>query len=212
MKKALAEGIGTFALVFFGTGAIIVNDEFDGIITHGGIAIAFGAVVAIMIYTFGTLSGAHINPAVTLAFSLTDRFDSKSTLSYLLAQFGGAILASLTLYLLFPLHDTLGATQPKMAIGQVFLLEAILTFFLMLVIVFVSQNKSVSAFTGLAVGLTVMLEAWIAGPLTGASMNPARSLGPALIAGEWNALWLYLLAPILGAVLAVYVWKFLREK
>ena len=212
MKKYIAELIGTYALVFCGTGAIVINHVTEGAVTHVGIAITFGLIVTAMIYSFGNVSGAHINPAVTLAFSLTDRFDKKLVLPYVVAQIIGAILASATLRFLFLECDTLGETLPYGSWHQTFILEIILSYFLMLVILFVGQNKSIKQFTGMAVGAVVLLEAMFAGPITGASMNPARSIGPAIISGQISELWIYILAPVLGMVLASFTWKALKDK
>lgn len=211
MKKYLAELIGTFALVFCGTGAIVINDVTSGGVSHVGIAITFGLIVAVMIYAFGSISGAHINPAVSIAFSLTDRFENKRLLGYIIAQLLGAFLASGILQILFKEHEHLGATIPFGDWQQSFILEIILTYFLMLVILFVSQNKSVQQFTGMAVGATVLLEAMFAGPITGASMNPARSIAPAIVSGNITELWIYIVAPIVGAILASLTWKFMKE-
>jgi len=211
MKKYIAEGIGTFALVFCGTGAVIINTITAGSVSHVGIAMTFGLIVSAMIYTFGPISGAHINPVVTLGFAITDRFEKKDTFPYLVAQLVGAIAASLILKFLFPDSTTLGETLPAGSLQQSFILEIILTYFLMLVILFVSQNKSVTQFTGFVVGATVLLEALFAGPITGASMNPARSIGPALVAGNLTALWVYIFAPIIGALLASFTWKGMQE-
>ena len=206
MKKYLAELIGTFALVFCGTGAIIINDISNGTVTHVGIAITFGLIVTVMIYAFGSISGAHINPAVSLAFAITDRFQKKDTLPYIFAQLLGAFLASAILCYLFQEHDTLGTTLPSNDWQQSFILEMIMTYFLMLVIIFVSQNKEVSQFTGLAVGATVLLEAMFGGPISGASMNPARSIAPAVVSGQLSYLWVYIAAPVIGALLASATW------
>ena len=211
IKKYLAELLGTYALVFFGTGAIVVNDLSNGNITHLGVALAFGLVVTIMIYAFGKTSGAHINPAVTIAFAFTDRFERKYLVPYIVAQLIGALLASITLKLLFVEHEYLGTTLPAGSWQQSFILEIILTYFLMLVILFVSQNKAVTQFTALAVGAIVGLEALFAGPITGASMNPARSIAPAIVSGNLPHLWLYIAAPIIGAVLASFTWRFFKE-
>lgn len=212
MRKYVAELIGTFALVFCGTGAIIINDVSGGAISHVGIAMTFGLIVTVMIYAFGSISGAHINPAVSIAFSVTDRFKTKNLLGYIVAQLLGALFASGILRLLFLEHDTLGATLPAGAWQQSFVLEVILTYLLMLVILLVSQNKAVTQFTGLAVGATVLLEAMFAGPITGASMNPARSIAPAMLSGQIDTLWIYIVAPILGALLASLTWKFMQEE
>ncbi len=211
-KKNLAEFIGTFALVFCGTGAIVINDVTSGAVSHVGIAATFGAIVTAMIYAFGSISGAHINPAVTIAFSFTDRFDKKYLIGYIIAQLLGALLASGVLRFLFMEHSNLGATMPFDSWHQTFILEIILTYFLMIVILFVSNDKSVQQFTGLAVGATVLLEAMFAGPISGASMNPARSIAPALVSGNLSDLWIYILAPIIGAVLGSLTWKVFRSE
>ncbi len=212
MKKYLAELIGTFALVFCGTGACVINDVSGGAVSHVGIAITFGLIVMAMIYSFGSISGAHINPAVSIAFSFTDRFEKKNLFGYIIAQLIGAFLASGILRFLFIDHPHLGATLPFGSWQQSFILEIILTYFLMLVILFVSQNKAVTQFTGFAVGATVMLEAMFAGPITGASMNPARSIAPAIVSGNISDLWIYILAPIIGAILASFTWRFMKEE
>ena len=211
MKRYLAELIGTYALVFCGTGAIVINDVSGGTVTHLGVAITFGLVVMVMIYAFQRISGAHINPAVTIAFAITDRFNRKDLIPYIIAQLIGAFLASGTLRYLFQAHASLGATFPAGTWHQTFVLEIILTYFLMLVILFVSQNKETRPFTGLAVGATVLLEALFAGPITGASMNPARSIAPAIVSGNVAELWIYILAPILGALLASLTWRFMAD-
>lgn len=211
MKKYIAELIGTFALVFCGTGAIVINDVTSGGVSHVGVAMTFGLIVTVMIYAFGNISGAHINPAVTIAFCLTDRFDRKKLVPYLAAQLAGALLASGVLRILFLEHDHLGSTIPLGSWHQSFILEIILTYFLMLVILFVSQNKATSQFTALAVGATVMLEAMFAGPITGASMNPARSIAPAIVSGYTADLWIYIAAPIIGAILASFTWSFMKS-
>ncbi len=211
MKKYLAELIGTFALVFCGTGAIVIDDVSSGAVTNVGIGITFGFIVMAMIYTFGRISGAHINPAVSIAFAFTDRFNRRNLMGYLIGQCTGALLASVILALLFPNHDSFGSTRSSGSWIQTFVLELILTYILMLVILFVSQNKKIEAFTGLAVGATVGVEAIFAGPITGASMNPARSLGPAVVSMEFSDLWMYVLAPILGAIMASVTWWYFKD-
>lgn len=211
MRKFIAEFLGTFALVFCGTGAIVINDVSSGSVTHAGIAITFGFIVTAMIYTFGHISGAHLNPAVSLAFATTDRFDRKLTIIYIVAQLLGAMSASLLLYWLFPNHHDLGSTLPQIAILKVFVIELLLTYFLMLSILFVSQNAKISHLTGFVVGQVVLLEAMFAGLITGASMNPARSIAPALVSGNLSNLWTYIFAPIAGALLASLTWKYLEE-
>lgn len=204
MKKYLAEAIGTFSLVFAGTGAIIVNDVSQGTIAHVGIALTFGLVVMAMIYSIGDVSGAHINPAVTIAFWSANRFEARNVLPYLLAQLIGAFAASGVLRILFLDHNTLGATLPAGAWWQSFIFEVLLTFILMFVILNVSTGaKEKGIMAGAAIGGVVAFEALFAGPICGASMNPARSIAPAVVSGNLQHLWLYLAAPILGGLLAV---------
>jgi len=213
MKKYTAEFIGTFALIFCGTGSIIINQETNGIITHAGIAITFGLIVMSMIYALGNISGCHINPAVTIAFTLAKKFPLKQVLPYVGSQLAGAFLASVTLGYLFPYNNTLGATLPSGAALQSFIIEFILTFFLMLVIINVATgSKEQGMFAGLAIGSVVLLEAMFAGPISGASMNPARSIAPAVVSGSIQHLWVYIIAPILGAAAAIPVCNFLNSK
>lgn len=204
LKPYLAEFIGTFALVFAGTGAIVINDVSSGGITHVGIALTFGLVVLAMVYAVGDISGAHLNPAVTSGFWLSGRFSGRQVFPFVLAQCLGAFLASGTLHFLFPTHATLGTTLPAGAEMQSFVLEFILTFLLMFVILNVSigaKEKGITA--GIAVGAVIALEAMFAGKICGASMNPARSLAPAVVSGHLEHLWIYLTAPFAGAALAV---------
>jgi aquaporin Z len=213
MKKYIAELIGTFALVFCGTGAIIIDQETNGAVSHVGIAITFGLIVMAMIYTLGNISGAHINPAVTIAFALAKRFPGRQVAPYVVAQLVGAVFASLILKYLFQTNETLGATLPAGSDIQSFVLEFILTFFLMLVIINVATgSKEQGMFAGLAIGSTVLLEAMFAGPICGASMNPARSFAPAVVSGHFEHFWIYILATISGAALAIPFWKFLSLK
>lgn len=200
----LLEGIGTFALVFCGTGAIVINELTHGVVTHLGIAISFGAIVMAMIYAIGEKSGAHINPAVTIAFAVGKKFPVKEVGPYVLSQLLGACAASFLLKGLFPSSALLGATLPCGTAVQAFVLEGILTFILMLVILQAGNNsKERGAFAGVVIGSVVLLEALFAGPISGASMNPARSLAPALVSGHLSQLWIYLLAPVAGALAAV---------
>lgn len=213
MRKYIAEIIGTFALIFCGTGAIIINQESGGVITHAGIAATFGLIVAAMIYTVGDISGAHLNPAVTIAFWAAKVFPAKEILPYIISQGIGAFLASFTLHFLFPYNLTLGATLPVGSAMQSFVLELILTFLLMFTIIHVAKgSKEQGMFAGIAIGSVVLLEAMFAGPICGASMNPIRSLSPAIVSGHLEHLWVYLTAPTIGAVLAVLSWKILKEK
>lgn len=211
MRRYIAELIGTFSLVFCGTGAVIINQQTCGVITHEGVAVTFGLIVSAMIYALGDISGAHLNPAVTIAFWLARLFPLKKIAPYLLSQATGALLASLTLKFLFPASDTLGSTLPAGPVLQSFVLELILTFILMFVILHVANgSKEQGMFAGLAIGSVVLLEAMFAGPVCGASMNPFRSAAPAIVSGHTEHLWLYLTAPVLGAMLAVLSWMGLK--
>ena len=205
MIKILAsEFIGTFALVFCGTGAIVVDEFSKGAVSHVGVAITFGLVIMSMIYSLGDKSGAHFNPAVTLAFSFHRSFPASKILPYLSVQLAGAVAASVILRFLFPGSVLLGATMPAGTEIQSLLMEFVLSFFLMFVILNVSTgSKEVGMFAGLAIGSVVLLEAMFAGPVCGASMNPARSIAPALISGHLEHLWIYLLAPVTGMFAAV---------
>jgi len=210
-RKLLAEFLGTYALVFTGTGAIVIDTLSGGAITHLGVALCFGLVVMILIDAFGDLSGAHFNPAVSLGFTFARRFPLRDLVSYISAQIAGALAASISLHLLFPASQTLGATFPAGSAGQSFILELLLTLFLMLVILNVSHGAKEKGITaGIAIGATIGLEALFAGPICGASMNPARSLAPALISGHPEHLWIYLTAPIAGALAAVPIYSLLR--
>jgi aquaporin NIP len=212
MRKYLAETIGTFALVFCGTGAIIINQEQGGVITHVGIAITFGLIVMSMIYTLGDISGAHLNPAVTIAFAVGKKFPIKEIIPYIISQAIGAFIASIILKFLFPMNEMLGTTLPAGLPMQSFILEVILTFILMFVIIHVATgSKEQGMFAGIAIGAVVLLEAMFAGPVCGASMNPIRSLAPAIISGHVKHLWIYLIAPVIGAVLATGTWHILKE-
>lgn len=204
MRRYLAEVIGTFGLVFAGCGAIVINQLQDGAITHVGIALTFGLIVMVMIYALGEISGAHMNPAVTLGFWTAKRFPLKEVAPYIAAQCLGSILACLVLKILFFEHDTLGATLPTGDWWKSFVLEFILTFLLMFVVLNISTGaKEKGIMAGAAIGGMVALEAMFAGPICGASMNPARSLGPALVSGHLEFLWLYLVATTAGALFAV---------
>jgi aquaporin NIP len=210
MRKYISEIVGTFAMIFCGTGAIVINQETNGSITHLGIAITFGLIVMAMIHSLGSISGAHFNPAVTIAFAVAKKFEVKEVLPYIISQLIGAILASATLRLLFPKNVFLGATIPLNNDIQAFALEFIITFILMFVIVNVAHgSKEQGLFAGISIGSTVLLLALFAGPICGASMNPARSFAPALVSNHLEHLWLYLIAPILGACSSVVLWKYL---
>jgi MIP family channel proteins len=213
LRALLAEFIGTFALVFVGTGAIMVNYLSQGALTHLGVSFVFGAIVAALIYSLGHISGAHFNPAVTLAFWRSGFFQTQRVLPYILAQSLGGIFASLLLRLSFGLVATLGATLPLNGNWQqAFVIETVLTFLLMLIIFGSGLDRRAHiGFAGIAIGLTVGLEAACMGPITGASMNPARSFAPALVSGVWEHHWIYWAAPIFGAQLAVEVYRYLSN-
>jgi len=213
MKKYISEFFGTFALVFAGTGAIVINQVSNGAITHAGIALTFGLVVLAMIYTFGDVGGAHLNPAVTTAFAAAKRLPWREVPPYLMAQVLGAFAASGLLRLLFPENQTLGATLPAGPPLQSLVLEIVLTFILMLVILSVSTGAKEKGITaGVAVGAVIALEAMFAGPITGASMNPARSLAPAVVSGNLQHLWIYLAGTTFGALIAVPACCVVRER
>jgi aquaporin NIP len=211
MKKFIAEFVGTFALVFCGTGAIVTDEITHGSVSHVGIAITFGLIVMAMIYAFGEKSGAHFNPAVTLAFAAYGNFPLKNVLPYQLSQIAGAFAASFLLKILFPLSISLGASIPSGTNVQSFVLEIILSFLLMLVIISVAKgSKEQGLFAGIAIGSVVLLEAMFAGPISGASMNPARSLAPALVSGLYQQVWIYLTAPFIGSLAAVGMHKIIQ--
>ena len=210
----IAEGIGTFGLVFAGCGAIMIDSLSGGRITHVGVGLVFGLIITVMIYAFGHLSGAHFNPAVTLAFVLARHFPVRRLVGYWIAQVAGALLAAGCLRLLFGNVAALGTTLPAGAGGawQSFGLETLLTFFLMIVIMaMATDTRAVGQAAALGIGATVGLEALFAGPISGASMNPARSLGPALMSWTWTAQWVYIVGPLIGAAVGAYVYRWLRE-
>lgn len=212
-QATIAEAIGTFVMVFAGTGAVMVNQISNGAITHIGVSLVFGAVVAAMIYAFGHISSAHFNPAVTLAFYTSGVLPKRHVLPYILAQCAGAIAASALLFVAFGPVGKLGATLPLQDNWpQALVLEVVLTFILMMVILCTGLDRRAhQGFAGLAIGLTVGVEAACMGLITGASMNPARSLGPAVFSGQWQYHWLYWVAPIVGAQMAVWVYRQLAE-
>lgn len=214
MKKALAELFGTFTMVFCGCGAMTVNEITNGEISHVGVAITWGLIVMAMIYAYGEISGAHFNPAVTVAFAFAKKFSWKDVPKYIVFQTAGAFLAISILWLLFPESNSFGHTYPTEGFApyKAFILELLLTYFLMLVIINVSTgSKEIGTMAAVAVGAVILLEAMFAGPMTKASMNPARSLAPAIISGNLQHLWLYLTAPFLGAILAVLSCKLVKH-
>ena len=212
MKHYFAESFGTFALVFAGTGAIVINDVSGGLVSHVGIALTFGLVVLAMIYAIGEVSGAHLNPAVTIGFFLARRFPGRRVLAYIASQCVGAFAASYLLHILFPSNVTLGATVPAGSPVQSLILEFVLTGLLMFVILSVSTGAKEKGITaGIAIGAVIAFEALVGGPISGASMNPARSLAPAFFSGHIHALWVYLTAPLLGTVAAVVTCRCIHD-
>jgi len=212
IRKLAAEAFGTFALVFAGTGAIVVNEVSAGTVSHVGIALTFGLIVLAMIVAIGGVSGCHINPAVTLGLCAARRFDERLVAAYVIAQCAGGLLASGILRLLFPASVTLGATEPSGGIVQSFVMEFLLTLILMFVILCTSTAaREQRQFAGVAIGAVVALEALFAGPVSGASMNPARSLAPAVVSLRVESLWIYLVAQVLGAVAGVAAWRCVRD-
>lgn len=213
MKQFISEFIGTFALIFCGCGAMTINEITQGSISHVGVAATWGLIVMAMIYAFGEISGAHLNPAVTIAFAFAKKFSWKLVPKYILAQAIGAIFASFMLWFLFPESQFFGETVPAVGFPayKAAILEFILTFFLMLVIINVSTgSKEIGTMAAIAIGGVVLLEALFAGPMTKASMNPIRSIAPALFTGNFQFLWLYIAAPILGAITAVSSCKLVK--
>jgi aquaporin Z len=211
VRRFAAETIGTFAMVFAGTGAVVIDDVTRGGVTHVGVAATFGLVVMAMIYTVGDVSGAHLNPAVTVGFWLARRLPGRAVWPYIVAQIAGALVASLLLLAMFGNRANLGATLPAGSDWQSFVLEAALTGLLMFVILNVSTGpKEIGVMAGIAVGGVIALEAMFAGPICGASMNPARSLAPAVVSRHLTSLWVYLTAPPLGAGIAVPCWRIVR--
>lgn len=206
-RALLAEVIGTYALMFTGTGAMVVDSVKDGIIGHVGIAITFGLIVMAMIYAIGDISGAHMNPAVTFGFWVARRFPLRRVPGYVLAQLLGAVLASGTLWILFPGQATYGATLPSGAWQQSLVLEILLTLMLMFLVLSVAVGaKETGILAGIAIGGYITLASIFGGPISGCSMNPARSFGPALFSGTWDSFWIYVVGPLIGAGLSVPIW------
>ena len=214
MKRYIAESIGTFAMIFCGCGAMTINEITNGSISHVGVAITWGLIVMAMIYAFGEISGAHFNPAVTIGFAYARKFPWKEVPKYMLSQAIGAIIACFILWFLFPDSQFLGETTPAMGFEpyKAAILELLLTFFLMVVIINVSTgSKEIGTMAAIAVGGVILLEAMFAGPMTKASMNPIRSIAPALFTGNFQYLWLYVTAPIIGALIAVSSCKLVKD-
>jgi aquaporin NIP len=210
--RLAAEALGTFMLVFIGAGAVVVNAWAPGSVSNVGVALAFGFVILGAVYALGHISGAHFNPALTTGLWLSGRFPAADVAPYVGAQVGGATVAALLLRLFLGGAARAAATVPTLEVWRACGVEAVLTFFLMLVVMAVATDARVaSPAAGLAVGLTIAFDALMGGPLTGASMNPARSLGPALVTGVWRAQWIYWLGPLAGAAAAVYLYEYLRK-
>ena len=212
LRRTSAEGIAAFALVFAGCGAIVADAHYDAPLGAVGIALVFGLVIMVMVYATGHLSGAHINPAVTIAFTLSRHFPPRDAAAYVGAQLVGATAGALLLLAVWPDQPAeLGATVPSIGVGSAFVYELLLTAFLMFVIMAVATDtRAVGAAAAIAIGGTVGLDALFGGPVTGASMNPARSFGPALAAGEWTDFWIYVLGPITGAALGAFAYQLVR--
>ena len=211
-RRAAAAGLAAFALVFAGCGAIIADDRYDGALGAAGISLVFGLIIMAMVYATGHLSGAHINPAVTIAFTLTRHFAVRDAVTYIAAQLAGATAAALLLLAVWPERPAaLGATVPTVGTGAALVYELVMTAVLMFVIIAVATDtRAVGAAAAIAIGGTVGLDALFGGPITGASMNPARSFGPAVAAGEWHDFWLYVLGPVAGAALGAFAYQLIR--
>jgi len=211
-RRAAAEGLAAFTLVFAGCGAIVSDAQYDGALGTVGVSLVFGLVIMVMVYATGHLSGAHINPAVTIAFTLTRHFPARDAAAYIGAQLAGAIAAALLLLAVWPDQPAaLGATVPSVGVGSALVYEALLTAFLMFVIMAVATDtRAVGAAAAIAIGGTIGLDALFGGPVTGASMNPARSLGPALAAGEWQDFWVYVAGPLAGAAIGGFAYQLVR--
>jgi aquaporin Z len=212
LKKYISELIGTYFLVFIGTGSIIVNNQFNNLFGLTGIAISFGLIITAIIYIFGNISGAHINPAVSLGLLALKKISIKDSLFYIIFQITGAILASFTLKILFPSANNLGETLVTGSLLQSFISEFVLTAIMMFTILGVSSNQNTSHLTGLVVGFVIIALIFVGGPISGGSFNPARSIGPALLNLNFENLWLYIISPIFGSIIAVLIWHFLNTK
>lgn len=212
-RRCFAEGLATFALVFAGCGAIVVDAQRGGTLGSTGIAAAFGLVIMAMIYATGHLSGAHINPAVSVAFGASRHFPAREVAAYVPAQLAGAVAGALLLRLVW--HGTpsdLGATVPSVGAGSALVYETVMTGFLMFVIMAVATDtRAIGAAAAIAIGGTIALDSLFGGGVTGASMNPARSFGPALVAGEWHDFWIYVVGPLLGALAAALAYQLVRS-
>jgi MIP family channel proteins len=213
-RRACAEGFATFALVFAGCGAIVSNASYDDALGVVGVGLVFGLVIMVMVYATGHLSGAHINPAVTLAFTMTRHFPAREAVVYVCAQVAGAAVAALLLLAVWPTQPaSLGATVPSVGVGSALVYEAVMSGFLMFVIMAVATDtRAVGSAAAIAIGATVGMDAIFGGPVTGASMNPARSLGPALASGTWTDFWIYIAGPVAGAALGASAYQLVRGR
>lgn len=213
MNKYLSEFLGTFILLFTGTGCVVVNQQFGGALGLPGIAAVWGLVIIALIYAFGDISGTHINPAVTVAFAVDKRFAWKEVPGYLLAQLAGALAGSGLLHYLFPSNTTLAITQPSGTELQALIMETLMTCILMLVVLRVSTGAKEKGITaGIAIGATVWLLVLFGGPVCGTGLNPTRSLAPAIVTGNFTSLWLYIAGPFAGALLAVGLHRVLHAQ
>jgi MIP family channel proteins len=211
-RRSLAEGFAAFALVFAGCGAIVADASYGGALTAVGVSLVFGLIIMVMVYATGHLSGAHINPAVTMAFTITRHFPPRDAVAYVVAQVAGAVLGALLLLAVWPDQPAeVGATVPSVGVGSALIYEVVLTAFLMFVIMAVATDtRAVGAAAAIAIGGTVGLDALFGGPVSGASMNPARSFGPALASGEWTDFWIYLVGPVIGAAVGAIAYQVVR--
>jgi aquaporin NIP len=212
LRRTTAEAFAAFALVFAGCGAIVADARYDGVLGAVGVSLVFGLIIMVMVYATGHLSGAHINPAVTIAFTLSRHFPPRDAAAYLAGQLAGAIAGALVLLAVWPDQPgDLGATVPSVGAGSAFVYELVLTAFLMFVIMAVATDtRAVGAAAAIAIGGTIGLDALVGGPVTGASMNPARSLGPALAAWEWRDFWIYVAGPVAGAAVGALAYQLVR--
>ncbi|KAL5860384.1 hypothetical protein ACOSQ4_001680 [Xanthoceras sorbifolium] len=211
-QKIIAEVLGTYFLIFAGCASVVVNSDYEKVVTLPGISIVWGLAVMVLVYSVGHISGAHFNPAVTIAFATCKRFPWKQVPAYVVAQVLGSTLAAGTLRLLFDgKQDHFAGTLPAGSDTQSFVIEFIITFYLMFIISGVgTDNRATGELAGITVGSTVLLNVMFAGPISGASMNPARSLGPAIVSKQYKGIWIYMVAPILGAVCGAWVYNLLR--
>ncbi|CAL0306477.1 unnamed protein product [Lupinus luteus] len=212
LQKLVAEVVGTYFLIFAGCASVVLNKNNDNVVTLPGISIVWGLVVMVLVYSVGHISGAHFNPAVTIAFATTRRFPWKQVPAYVATQVLGSTLASGTLRLIFSgKENQFPGTIPAGSNLQAFVIEFIITFYLMFIISGVAtDDRAISELGGIAVGSTVLLNVMIVGPITGASMNPARSIGPAFVHSEYRGIWVYLISPILGAIAGAWVYNIIR--